>query len=307
MKKYFVILVLLFAGASYAQPPRIDSMVVPGPDNDTIYIYGKFGIQSGKAFLDTAEMKVYLWTDTIVSAHLPPLFVGNNPSCGPVLVNVNGLVSNTRILDMGVVTGNVFFGGDTLIDHSTNFNNYWRYDLHSFFLNRKGIDTVVVPTNYRNSTYDFLNDNVNFDVGHTLIIPLDKNYYFPNGVNYYYSVYGYEIRYEVIVYCSAPLDARLFFRGFNSVNQTIELPFSFSAFPNPSSKELNIIYSLPSRENVRIILYDLEGNVIRESVNEADGGEHSLKWDTSELPSGSYVLGLVTSLGSKSQIVTIIH
>ncbi len=82
---------------------------------------------------------------------------------------------------------------------------------------------------------------------------------------------------------------------------------SLSAFPNPSSKEFNIVYTLPDRENARIALYDLEGRVIRESVNDVDAGEHSLRWDISQLPSGSYVLGLVTNRESKTRIVTIIH
>jgi hypothetical protein len=81
---------------------------------------------------------------------------------------------------------------------------------------------------------------------------------------------------------------------------------TFSCFPNPSSKQLTILYSIPADGNARIILYDLTGRIIREStVNTV--GENRLNWDVSQIPSGSYVVGLATGKESRSQLVSIVH
>jgi hypothetical protein len=82
---------------------------------------------------------------------------------------------------------------------------------------------------------------------------------------------------------------------------------SLSFFPNPSSKELNSSYSLPGNSNARIILYDLQGRVIRETANYSEVGEHQMKWDVSQLASGSYILGLITDKERKAEIVSIVH
>ena len=82
---------------------------------------------------------------------------------------------------------------------------------------------------------------------------------------------------------------------------------SLSSFPNPTSKELNISYVLPERGNARLFLYDLEGRIMRENMMDADQGEHRMQWDVSGLPSGSYVLGLMTEKATKSEIVKIVR
>jgi hypothetical protein len=284
-------------------------MVVPGPDSDTIYLHGKFGSQSGKAFLDTSEMQIFHWTDTLVTAHLLPFFVGAKAECGPVTVNVNGMVSNARILSMGWVQGNIFPPGDTIIQHGNFFNNYWRYDFHSFFLNHKGITKLVVPMNTGKAIFDFLNHKVNINVGGDLEILLDSNYDFPTEGYYWYRP-GFPnswVHYGLSYGCLAPIDARISYREFLSVKEEDNLALLLSCFPNPSSKELNIVYSLPEHGSARIIFYDLEGRVIRESVNGVDAGGHQLQWDVSQIPSGSYVLGLVTEKERKTQIIQIVH
>jgi len=219
-------------------------------------------------------------------------------------------VSNTRILDIGWVQGYIFWNGDTLISHGTGFSEYWRYDFNSFFLNHKGTAKLTIPTNMRNSIYDFLHNKANLDVGVDLQIPLDSNYYFPSsGYGYKYKPnYSYEVRYGLFYYCSAPLDSRIFFRGgFTDVKALNNNIFSLVSYPNPSSKELNISYTLTQNDNAKILLYDLEGRMIRESLEDVDAGEHVMKWNVSQLQSGSYVLGLVTEKERKSLIIQITH
>lgn len=80
---------------------------------------------------------------------------------------------------------------------------------------------------------------------------------------------------------------------------------TLSSYPNPSSNELNISYSLPENGYARIILYNLQGNVIRENI--ANGSENQLKWNISDLPNGSYILGLISDKRQKTEIIKIVH
>jgi hypothetical protein len=86
-------------------------------------------------------------------------------------------------------------------------------------------------------------------------------------------------------------------------NSTIKL--SISSYPNPSTKELHISYTLPKNENAKFILYDLEGRIIRQTA--AKPGKNILQWDVSNIPNGSYILSLIAEKEQKSQIIKIIH
>ncbi len=130
-----------------------------------------------------------------------------------------------------------------------------------------------------------------------ILPPLSKN------TKYFWRVAGVNSEGE-----SRWSDVWNFTTGVNADVQVINnSKLALSSFPNPTSKELNIPYVLPERGNARLILYDLEGRIIRENRIDAGVGEHLLKWDVSRLPSGSYVLGLVTKKETKSEIVQIIR
>jgi hypothetical protein len=78
-----------------------------------------------------------------------------------------------------------------------------------------------------------------------------------------------------------------------------------SAFPNPSSNELTVNYMLPDNEHGRIVLYDLQGKMVREYFDKGNASE--LKWNISELRSGTYILGLITPSKQLSQMVLVVH
>jgi hypothetical protein len=199
---------------------------------------------------------------------------------------------------------------DSSVQHSTISDRYWRYDFHSFFLNHKNTEKLIVLFEEQgNSEYDFVARTATFNVGVPVIVSLDSNYYLPNIKGWYSPSFGnsYAVDYQIEDGCSAPLDARIAFRASSSVKVDDNYPFSISCFPNPSSKELNISYSLPENGNARIILYDLQGRVIRETTNNVGIGEHQIKWDVSQIPSGSYILGVITDKERKVEIINIIH
>lgn len=290
MKKYLVIILLLIAGASFAQPPRIDSMFVPGPDNDSIYIHGKFGSLPGRIFLDTSEIQVYTWTDTIITANLLPLFIKDKPSCGPVTVDVGGIISNPRTLSVGVIHANYFFGRDSSFNHSFNSDTYWRYDFHSFFLNHQEKTKLSVPTNHGNAIFDFMNGITTFYTGVSTVVKLSANYFLPQKGRYSPDFGNtYTVNFSITEYCTAPLDARLIYQTRTSVQSIGNSQLTLSCYPNPSSNELNISFTLPENENAWVMLYDLTGRIIRK---ENISNTSSLNWNISDIPNGSYILGL---------------
>ena len=75
-----------------------------------------------------------------------------------------------------------------------------------------------------------------------------------------------------------------------------------SPYPNPFSSSLGVSYSLPESMHVSLSVYDITGRLVGEledSVLEA--GEHSSTWEPDELPSGCYVIRLVTEQGIETQ------
>lgn len=80
-------------------------------------------------------------------------------------------------------------------------------------------------------------------------------------------------------------------------NQISEVPNEFRLgqnYPNPFNPETNIEYSLPVSGNVRLVVYNMLGQIINELVNEVkSAGTYKLSWNASnrageKLPSGVY-------------------
>ena len=76
-------------------------------------------------------------------------------------------------------------------------------------------------------------------------------------------------------------------------------------FPNPSSNEIHVNYSLPLRETATIKVYDLLGREVRNlTLGVIEPGEHSTELQTTGLHEGSYVI--VLRYGSNSISRTVI-
>src|SRR6185295_7339479 len=62
---------------------------------------------------------------------------------------------------------------------------------------------------------------------------------------------------------------------------------SWSVFPNPTSGKSFINYSLSTRAAVRVELYDMLGNKLKQLINaDEDAGEHNASFDASKLANG---------------------
>jgi PKD repeat protein len=80
----------------------------------------------------------------------------------------------------------------------------------------------------------------------------------------------------------------------------------FSCSPNPFGDFINITYALNSNEEADICIYDLLGkNVMTIKNVYQTQGDHTLRWDTSNLGSGSYIVQIKKTSGIMQQIVVI--
>ncbi|HYV95512.1 MAG TPA: T9SS type A sorting domain-containing protein [Chitinophagales bacterium] len=98
---------------------------------------------------------------------------------------------------------------------------------------------------------------------------------------------------------------KLFYGASTDVQHTDVLQ-SWSVFPNPASGKSFINYSLSTRAAVRIELYDLLGNKLKQLINaEDDAGEHNASFDASKLANGVYLLQIHAGNQMKSQKIIV--
>lgn len=85
--------------------------------------------------------------------------------------------------------------------------------------------------------------------------------------------------------------------GLNSKGiqaEIISRPSAFlagDAYPNPFNPRTSLNYELQTAGPVRIAVYNLQGQMMTELVNEVQtAGRYSVEWDASQMPSGTYLM-----------------
>jgi hypothetical protein len=218
MLKYAPILLILLTANSFAQTPRIDSMVVIpyGQNQDSVLldIHGSFGLARGSVTVDTMLKPIINWTDTVVEIFLirADTLYGY---CGLVQVDVNGKKSNSRILTYDYLMER--FTYDHV--HYFDYHEAWIYDFHSFFLNHKN-NVKFTPTFRKiriagaldhpdSLSYDFydLSAHVPYQ-SNVMTVSLDSNFIIKdtNDANYSFHYYLQES-------CTPPMTAKMIYRG----------------------------------------------------------------------------------------------
>lgn len=82
----------------------------------------------------------------------------------------------------------------------------------------------------------------------------------------------------------------------NSQDNSTESYFNLKNYPNPFNPETNISYVLKNSTYVKITIYDRLGREVSVLVDgQQNEGEHSIKFNASNLPSGIYFYRLKTS------------
>ncbi len=75
-------------------------------------------------------------------------------------------------------------------------------------------------------------------------------------------------------------------------NETVVQPGEFRVmqnYPNPFNPETSIKYNLPSEGKVKVVIFDILGNMIQELVNKVQAsGLHQVNWKAIAVPSGIY-------------------
>ncbi len=65
----------------------------------------------------------------------------------------------------------------------------------------------------------------------------------------------------------------------------------YSAYPNPFNPSTSIKFDIASTAHVDIKVFDISGNYIDQLLSEVmTPGNHEIKWDAKNLPSGVYLV-----------------
>lgn len=86
--------------------------------------------------------------------------------------------------------------------------------------------------------------------------------------------------------------ASYFLRAFTGVTPVNGQISSLELSPNPASDELNIKFDAPDDKKLRVSLTDMLGREVAVIANEATAGHQHLKYNTSALPKGLYLVHL---------------
>ncbi len=92
--------------------------------------------------------------------------------------------------------------------------------------------------------------------------------------------------------------------GDFSLNQkvnkkTVEKVILFENYPNPFNPSTKISFTLTSKENVKLKVFDILGREVALLIDkELETGKHEIEFDASELPSGVYFYNLTTPTNS---------
>jgi len=72
-------------------------------------------------------------------------------------------------------------------------------------------------------------------------------------------------------------------------------------YSNPFNPTTNIAFTIPSKGNVRINIYNVMGEIIKVITNsEYEAGNHTLQFNANELSSGIYVCKIEFGSNSKA-------
>ncbi|MFA5669021.1 MAG: SusE domain-containing protein [Balneolaceae bacterium] len=93
-------------------------------------------------------------------------------------------------------------------------------------------------------------------------------------------------------------------------NEVDEKPLRFSLsqnYPNPFNPTSNIRFTLPQANNVRLDVYNINGQLVKTLVNTSmTAGEHTVQFDAGNLASGVYIYRIVSGNFVQSKKMTLI-
>jgi hypothetical protein len=90
-----------------------------------------------------------------------------------------------------------------------------------------------------------------------------------------------------------PLTDPLGIANTNGDNTTTAPKAAMSSYPNPFTQEINFSFALAADKNVTIDIYDMQGKIVIQLTNKPyKAGNHVIKWNSADAPSGLYIVKL---------------
>ncbi len=94
------------------------------------------------------------------------------------------------------------------------------------------------------------------------------------------------------------------------LSEDLNLPETYSLshpYPNPFNPIANINFSIPYESHVKIIIYDIQGRLVEEILNDVmNPGIHNIKWSANNYASGIYFIKMFSGNFSSIQKVTLL-
>jgi photosystem II stability/assembly factor-like uncharacterized protein len=87
-----------------------------------------------------------------------------------------------------------------------------------------------------------------------------------------------------------------FVSGISQISADVPETYSLKQnFPNPFNPQTNIDFDLPKRQNVKLNVYNINGELVTQLANNEFGaGSYRISWDASQYSSGVYFYSLIT-------------
>ena len=80
-----------------------------------------------------------------------------------------------------------------------------------------------------------------------------------------------------------------------------------AAYPNPFNPVTHFNFSIPKQSDVKISVYDLQGRLVEEIINQsALPGTFEVKWDARNYSSGIYFINMIADDFSTTQKITLL-
>lgn len=116
----------------------------------------------------------------------------------------------------------------------------------------------------------------------------------------YGALYSYNLGQDLLDVCPAVTG-----------KEEVELPLALELsqnYPNPFNPQTTIEYLLPQTGNVRLALYDLQGREVRVLIDgQRPAGQHTVRFDATGLPSGSYVYRIEAGSAQTAKVMVVIR
>ncbi|MCZ7609717.1 MAG: T9SS type A sorting domain-containing protein [Ignavibacterium sp.] len=95
-------------------------------------------------------------------------------------------------------------------------------------------------------------------------------------------------------------------KDFENLKQVIETFKVLQNYPNPFNPSTTITYLIPSTSNVKVCIYDINGQLVKDLLNETQNeGEYKIIWNGTNDKNISVVSGVyIYTVSSNEQIIS---